>query len=287
MSKAPLVALVGRHRLASELRELRRRAGLTTTALAGRIDISQSKVSKVENAKSTIPAAEAKSWARACGASAKEAERIAGLARNALSDVVDNRSATRTGLAPVQHEWAALEQLATTIRDYDPLTVPGLLQTAAYTRRLWEIGKFADAEIPSAVAAWVERQSVLYDPGHHFEFVIAEVALRWRVAEPRLYLAQIDRLTTIATLPNVDIRILPLDRELPAWRSHGFTLFEERSDGGDPLCLVETMTAAVTVSEPADLAQYKDAFADLRAAALAGEDALELLRTVRAALPAS
>jgi transcriptional regulator with XRE-family HTH domain len=281
LAKGPLALLVERHRLASDLRELRRRSGLSSTAIAQRIGVSQPKVSRVENAKAVVSVSEAEAWARACGASAEETVRLAELAGRALAEVVNYRSAIREGLPPVQREIAALEHLATTIRVYTPLIVPGLLQTAAYAQRLYEIGGYPASEIPSAVAARVERQSVLYDRSHRFEFLIAEPALRWRLAPPDVYLAQIDRIATVVTLPNVEIGILPEGEELPALRWHDFVLFEDRSDGGDPMALVETVTAVVNVSEPEDLERYRQAFSQLWAGATRGRAALPFLARLR------
>ena len=174
-----------------------------------------------------------------------------------------------------------MESQSATIKEYAPLTIPGLLETAAYAHLLYEIGKFPADEIPGAVSARIERQSVLYNRNHQFDYVIAEAALRWRVAGPDVYLAQIDRLINLETLPNVNISVLPMDQELPVRRWHGFVLFEDREDGGDPMGLIETMTSALTVSEPDELIQYREVFAELQHAAVSGRDAVDVLTTVR------
>lgn len=181
----------------------------------------------------------------------------------------------------MQAEWGALEAVSGTIKEYAPLTIPGLLETAAYAQLLYEIGKFPAAEVPSAVAARLERQSVLYNKAHQFHFIIAEVALRWRVAGPDVYLPQLDRIISLATLPNVHISILPMDQELPMRRWHGFVLFEDREDDGDPLGLIETMTSALTVSEPTELNQYGEVFDELQRAAARSQDAIGIMSAIR------
>jgi transcriptional regulator with XRE-family HTH domain len=281
----PLALLVERHRLAGDLRRLRQGAELSGYELARRLGISQSKVSKIEHGRAAVSVAEVEAWARATGAKTQQVARLAERAERALSEAVSWRGAIRAGLPRLQEEVAALEAVCGVVRSYHPVLVPGLLQTAEYARCVYEGGDTENRpDIPAAVAARVERQAVLYDRVHRFEFVVSEVALRWRIAPPQVYLAQIDRLRSVDTLPNVGIALLPLSSELRAWHSHGFTLFEERLDGGDPLGHVETLTSGLNVSDAHDLDEYREAFSRLREAALTGGAALALLDDLLAEL---
>lgn len=281
----PLAILVERHRLATDLQRLRRAAGLSGYELARRLGISQSKVSKIEHAHAAISVAEVEAWGRVTSAKSEQIVRLAERAERALSEAVNWRGAMREGLPRLQEEVASLEAVSATVRSYHPVLVPGLLQTAEYARRIYEAGQVEDRpDIAAAVAARIERQAVLYQQAHRFEFVVPEVALRWRIAPPGVYLAQLDRISSVATLPNVEVGILPLTAEIPVWHSHGFTLFEERFDGGDALAHVETLTAGVNVSDAADLDEYRQAFAELRRAALTSHEALSLVAEVMADL---
>jgi hypothetical protein len=65
--------------------------------------------------------------------------------------------------------------------------------------------------------------------------------------------------------------------ETPAWDSHGFTIFEDRVDDGDPFVHVETLTAGLNITEPTDVQAYRQMFDRLRELALDREDAKGLL----------
>lgn len=57
---------------------------------------------------------------------------------------------------------------------------------------------------------------------------------------------------------------------------HGFAVY------GDEAVSVETFTAEVTITDPDDVAAYRDAFAAVERAAVVGDEARALLAAVRA-----
>ncbi|MFN2497073.1 MAG: DUF5753 domain-containing protein, partial [Pseudonocardiaceae bacterium] len=202
-------------------------------------------------------------------------------AEAASTETVTLRAARTRGLGRLQQDGREFEASATSILIFQPVLVPRLLQVPEYARRIFSAGKpsHSPAEIATAVAARMDRQLVLYEGKTHFEFVIAEAALRWRVGPPLLMLAQLDRITALAGLDNVEIAVVPLDSEVDAWHEHGFTLLADRPDD-DPVVHVETQTSAVTTTDLNEVAFYRNAFARLREAALHGPEADALLRRV-------
>jgi hypothetical protein len=93
-------------------------------------------------------------------------------------------------------------------------------------------------------------------------------------------LAQLDRITAIAGLDSVDVRVIALDTELDTWHEHGFSLTEDRAED-DPVVTIETQTSQVITTDPAEVAFYRDAFVRLWAAALHGTDVDALLQPLR------
>jgi transcriptional regulator with XRE-family HTH domain len=276
-----------RTRLAAELHRLRLEAGLSTYKLAARLGLSQSKVTRMETGRTGAPVADVRAWAEATGADAELVATLAEQAERALTEAVAFRGAIRERLPRQQAEIGELERSAGTLRQYQPLVVPGLLQTAEYARRMFG-SKYpsGDPAIQLAVAARIERQVILYDETKRFEFVMAEPALRWRVGPVQVQLAQLDRIRTLATMTNVFVGVLPLSAEVPGWAWHGFSMYDDRPDG-DPLVHVETLSAALNLSEPDDVTLYRDTFVRLREASVSGEAALELLAEVMTQLRAS
>src|SRR5439155_5602813 len=125
------------------------------------------------------------------------------------------------GLAALQQDVRELEASVRTILNFPPLIVPGLMQVPEYARRIFAAGDpEGRLDVAAAIAARMDRQIVLYEESRRFEFVVAEAALRWRVAPVSVMLAQIDRVMAVAGLGAVTLGVLPLTSD--AWHEHGF-----------------------------------------------------------------
>jgi transcriptional regulator with XRE-family HTH domain len=277
-----------RGRLAAELKRLRERAGLTQREVASRVGWSQSKVVFLETARRSAKPGDVAAWAQALGLRAEEAEELVQRAERAQAEVVNWRRALRegpAGLDGLQREWAALERLARTFREYQPLLVPGLLQTAEYARRAFLAEEPDRDDIGVAVAARLERQTILYEPSHSFEFLLSEAALRWRVGPQPVHVAQLDRIQQVATLSNVHLGVIPMDVEAAIWRYHPFVMLEDlRDEEGadeDDLVLAETLSYNVFVRDEETVERYRQAFRRLQGVALTGEPAARILRAAQ------
>ena len=288
----PSELLFERRRLATRLQQLREVAGLTTYQLASRLGVSQSKVSKIENARVAVSVRDVEAWARATSVSPEKTTELVERAELALTEAVNWRSALREGLPVKQRQVGELERAATVIRSFQLAVIPGLLQTAEYARRMF-VGHHPAGrpDIGAAVAARLERQAILYNETKRFEFIITEAVLRWRVGPIPMTLAQLDRLRSLATLPNVAVGIIPLAAEVPVWHGSAFTLFEfeDDEDDGDANSLVhvELLTSWTNVSDPNDVGAYREAFQRLRDAAIFDEAAQALLTAIMDDLHAS
>jgi transcriptional regulator with XRE-family HTH domain len=268
-----------RAKLADELRRLRLRAGLSTYELGRRLGISQSKISKIENGRAAASIADVMAWADSTGAADNVTE-LAQRAEDALTEAVAWRGALPDGdLAAKQHDVMDLERSTNFLHAFQLGLVPGLLQTAAYSRAVFLAHEPADPNaVGPAVAARMDRQDVLWDETRQFEFLIAEEALRWRPGSTEVMLSQIDRIRNIATLANVAIGIIPLDARPWVWHTHSFTLFEA-VDGGESLVHVEMLTAGLNVTSAEDVAAFQAALEKLRSIAVFGAAADENLRS--------
>jgi Domain of unknown function (DUF5753) len=155
--------------------------------------------------------AEIEAWARATAATADDVGELAAATLEQIATEARSwRLVNRLGLAPRQREIAELEKSAHTIRIFQPVMVPGLLQIADYARRVMEMTYTAGPDIPAAVAVRMQRQTILYDQDKRFEFIVTEGALRWRPGPAKLMRAQLDRLASLASLPNVTLNLVGL-----------------------------------------------------------------------------
>jgi transcriptional regulator with XRE-family HTH domain len=227
--------------------------------LADLAGLTQSKISRVERGLSLPSVDEVRAWATACDATTDELGGLAAALEQVATSATSWRILHRLGVAQKQTEIAELERQASHIQTFQPAMIPGLLQTADYARRLL-VDAFPDST-PHDIQARLERQSILYDEGKRFEFIITAAALQWRPENVNLQ-AQLAYLDSTATLPNVNIRVLPVGAPSPPVL-HPFVIWELP---GEVLVSVETYSAELWVREAADVARYQHVWSQLASA---------------------
>lgn len=228
----------------------------------------------------SIPVAVAEAWVRAAGAEGPDLAAVIELAEAAATQTISWRKAVTRGLVRLQQDSRQAEASAATIRNYQTLGIPGLLQVPEYSRRLLAAGypRPGPEEVAAAVKARMDRQVILYDESRCFEFVMGAAALYWRPGPASLMRAQLDRVSIVAGLANVTVSVIPLGTEVAdVWCDHSFNIFDDREDAQDPFVHAETLTTPVNVTDPADVAAYQDAFRRLQDAAVTGDNARQLI----------
>lgn len=254
------------------MRELREAAGISGKRLAAVAGVTQPTISKIETGK-MLPSVEmVNRLAEAIGLDTEVREDLLEELARISTDIATWRRSGGRGEAK-QTMLAERERTTTTRRSFHPAVVPGLLQTAEYARQIFARSMFlTDEEMTRAVAARMERQTLLYSAGHRFEFLITEAALRVRIGPDEVMRAQLDRLVNVSTLTNVRLGIVPWSAELPRVALHGFAIFD-----GERVA-VETYTSELTLTDPRDIETYIRLLEDLSTVALFDEDARTLLR---------
>ena len=269
-----------RDRLATELRRTRMMSGLSGRDLAQKIDISQSKISRIESGAAFPSVPEVRAWAEAVQASDETLYLLMALTEEAHTAVARwrNEFCDRPHL---QDDVRRIESTAARVLTFQPSVVPGLLQTAEYARRLFEMFQepaYTPDKLAAAVMARMERQLPLHDPARTFDFLITEAALRWRPSTRPLLAAQVDRISTLSTLDNVSVGVLPLAMPAQVPYTHAFTLYEPASDDDDVLINVEMIHADMQLSNVSDVYAFRRRWATLHGSALHGDEARAFLQ---------
>ncbi len=177
-------------------------------------------------------------------------------------------------------EAAYLEGIATTIRLYEPMFVPGLLQTPAYARAVFLAGfPFApDEEIDSWVAGRMARQRILDHPTDPMLWAILdEGVIRRKAGGSAVMSDQLEHVSHMAQKRRIGLQVLPLDVGAPVLDSM-LTLmtFED----APPVAYSEGAMSGNLLDDPAVVAQCALAYDHARAAALSPEASLSLIRSV-------
>ncbi|OSZ62169.1 hypothetical protein OQI_01580 [Streptomyces pharetrae CZA14] len=256
--------------LGARLRALRADAGLTGAALAQRAGVGQPAVSKVENGRMVPSFDVLDRLSRALGLD----ESTAGEVRELLAAV---EAAVGTGPEFEEDVSASLVvdeavRGARLVRSFQCVVLPAMLQSAEYARHVFLASPGLDAAaVGRAVAARVDRQSLLYEPGRESVFVLTEAVLRTWPGAPSLMLAQLDRLLAVESLDTVRLGVIPWRRPVPVLPRHGFTLCDRRA------VVIEGFPGERVSTEADDLAFHEEMFSRFEGAAVFGGEARDLL----------
>ena len=225
---------VRRRRLAAELRRLR--GGHTGTTVAKALGWSPAKVSRYELGQGTFPLEEIEKLLDYYGVTEPRRAQLLALAAEANErawwyDYAD-------ALSPEYMEFIGLEAEAASALAWQVAAVPGLLQTEDYARAVHtahqQVVLMPPGVFERRVAVRMIRQQVLTtrNPPLELSAVIDESVLLRKVGTREVMFTQLLHLAEMAQLPNVEVRILPLESET-SLKADSFVVFGFSSGARD------------------------------------------------------
>jgi Domain of unknown function (DUF5753)/Helix-turn-helix domain len=208
---------VRRRRLAAELRRLR--GNRTGGQVSRGIGWSPTKISRAESGHESIPPPEVEKLLDFYGVEDPLRGRLLELAEDATQrgwweDYADT-------LTPEYLEFIGLEAEAVSSLQWQADVIPGLLQTEAYAQQ--QNRAYQTAVVPTtppsvfdrSIQVRMRRQARLtHEPVLQLSVVLDEAVLLRKIGDREVMRAQLEHLADAADLPNVDLRVMPLDREL-------------------------------------------------------------------------
>ncbi|MFJ6521180.1 helix-turn-helix domain-containing protein [Streptomyces filamentosus] len=111
---------------------------------------------------------------------------------------------------------AKMEAQAVELQLYDPLSIHGLLQTPEYARGLLLMRRpaYTPDELERMIAGRLARQNIFQrDPAPEISFVLEEWTLRRPLGGRELRRPQLERLLEVSQMRNVELQVMPMDRE--------------------------------------------------------------------------
>jgi transcriptional regulator with XRE-family HTH domain len=259
--------MAARRELGDELRRLRgERRG---AEVAARLGWSESKLSRIETARTGISEADLERLLRLYPGSPDEWSRLRELARRGRVRVW--WAPYRSSVAEPYDEYVAFEAEAVAMSEWEAQVVPGLLQTDEYAHAVIEVGaEVRDPEVAQRrIALRMARQSVLTrDPPPRLCVVIDEAVLYREVGGRAVLRRQLQRLLDASQRPEVDLLVLPFSAGSHAALTEAFVIFEFAGGQRAPVVHTEDLIGGQLRTKPADVRVYRDAFADLRGRAL-------------------
>ncbi|MFJ7197404.1 MULTISPECIES: helix-turn-helix domain-containing protein [unclassified Streptomyces] len=266
--------------LGTRLRELRITCPggrLTGAELAVRLGWTQSKISKLENGRQTASSEDLRLWAVATG-HPEVYEELEARLRGFESHVRSWRRQLASGHRPVQDTWNELVAGATTIHEWEPAMVSGMLQTADYARHVFlryaEL-QYSVRDTEEAVRSRMQRQEWLYRPGKRLHVLIWEPALRSLICPPHVLAAQLDRLAGVIGMDTVHLGIVPLHAPVKVPPANGFWCFDGR------LVVAEDWHAELWLDDSDTITTYQRVWQTLSESAVFGAEAQHVIAQAR------
>lgn len=272
-------------RLAVELMRRREASGLSREEAARRLEWSTSTIFRIETGRSRPQPGNVRVLLDLYGVTGSERDGLIQLAREArqpgwwhsFRDVLPNPYEVYIGL----------EGGAASIRNFEPVVVPGLLQTEDYARATFKGGprELERDEIERRVEVRLARQQILTRDGRpRLWAVIDEAVIHRLVGDPAVMRAQLGHLIDTAEQGKTTVQVVPFRAGAHAGTTGPFVILDFPEPTDPSVVYVETLAGDIYLEERVDVNRYTIAFDRLLAAALHPDDSVRLIQQVAAAM---
>jgi transcriptional regulator with XRE-family HTH domain len=268
-------ASVRARELGSELKRYREKAGMSAQWLALSVGWSASKVSRMEGGTRGASDVDVAIYLARCDVPRPERDRLLRLARQSDEEYRLQDHGER--LPDELYSLIELEATADVIAAFEPMVVPGLLQTEDYIRELLRCGRNpAGGEFEVRVRARLARQRILHRRWPpRLGFFVHENALRSVIGSARVMNEQLLHLALTSSWPRCEVRVIEA-AEMPVGAFGGaFRLM--RFAHHRPVAYAQTLTASLFLEDAEQIRCYADVLGELAVRALIGGQSREWL----------
>lgn len=281
MTEGPRPA-VKRRRLRAELRNARQAADLTQDQVAEAMDWSPSKIIRIEAGSVGVSTNDMKALLRLFNITDPvRTEELLALAR-----VARERSTTFRDAPPRLLQFIEYEASASVIRGFQPLLVPGLLQTEEYARAVFQqlMVRPSKAEVEAMVKVRMKRQEFLSRPDlKQFLFVLDEAVLRRQVGGEAVMRHQVRHLSEMAKGPNVTLEVVLFNAGAHPGMQGPFGIFEFPEAEIDDVLYLETSRGELIIrDEPDEISAHEERLDGLQRLSLGRKGSQDFLDNMAA-----
>jgi transcriptional regulator with XRE-family HTH domain len=274
---------VQRRRLRTELRRARQEAGLTQDQVSTALEMSLSKVIRIE--------------AGTVGVSANDLRALLNLYNVRDRDELDNlltlaragrerpwQSKYRDVASPRLLQFIEFEAAASITRNFQPLMVPGLLQTSEYARIMLrvlnpDLPDKPSVDIDTLLEVRMKRQELLdREDSPELFFILDEAATRRLVGGKDVMFKQLRQLIELAARPRITVEVLPFSAGAYPGLNGSFVI-QEFPDPADADVLYQEGPQGEEISsdDPELISHYREIFEELRHLSLGPQGSLNFL----------
>jgi transcriptional regulator with XRE-family HTH domain len=268
-------------RLGTALRQYRQAAKFDQPQAAEVIASSQARISRVESGHATPRVIEVRLLLDAYGVNDPEV-------RIKLEDLAKHSKNRGWWLEHAEHlrpdyvDHIALEDDATYIREWQPVMVPGLLQTSAYAEAVVAGGPhYIDPErAAELVKVRLGRQAKIEEGGASYTAILWEAVVAHPLVSVEIHREQLSAILEIGKRKNVTVQVLPFSAGVLAGYSCGFYSFSFDEEPMVEAVAMDNLRGTSVLEGAEDLAAYTNAYDLLRSSALAPDASAKLIRGI-------
>lgn len=263
--------VVQRAILTSELQRLRLDNGATQEQVAAALDWSTSKLIRIEGGTVGVSTTDLQALLRFYGIQDGDPliQKLTDIAREARQR--GWWALYKNELESDYLKYIGYEMGASTIRDFQPLVVPGLLQTEEYANALTVEFVSSPAQRDVVVEVRMQRQEEIFNRARPPQVmtVIDEAVLRRRVGgqvDPGVMPRQLRHLLEMLDEPNVTVEIIPFAKGAHFGMRGEFTILQFADERLDDVLYLEKagVSDLTVVDRDARVTDYRAAYENLR-----------------------
>lgn len=272
-----------RKKLGIELRRLRQGANISADEAASQLELSASTISRGETGIVTIHPRDVDAMLRLYGvADGRKREALLALARKSRERGWWHHY--RNVLSGDLVNYISVEYGASTISSFQTMLLPGLLQTADYTRAVAAVlpRQAKPAVVERLVEMRIRRQEMLLereDP-MPLRVVLDESVLHRPIGSPKVMKGQLRHLVEVAEGDNVTLQIMPYSAGMHAGLGGPFTLFGFAEPMNLAIVHVENHVNFLLVEDEPDIRHYELVFHRVQESALPAAESLALVEHI-------
>lgn len=282
---------VARRRVRLVLRRARQeRTDLSQGDVAARLGWSLSKVQRIESGEVAVSPTDLRALTDLYGGfSAEEFEELAEDSRLSRRQRWWTAPEYREHLTPATIKLMGFEAQAAAIRVYQPVLVPGVLQTeaaAAFVLGFWNPDGPAERLKVRHEVRVLRRQLVIErrDPPAYYVLLDESVLLR-DVGGPRLALGQMEMLEALAHRPDVHLQVIPLAEGALLGQLGPFMILDlDENDQDDAILYRENWNSDEIIDDHRVIRTHRGYFETMWASALSEDVSLNVIAAKAAAL---
>jgi hypothetical protein len=279
---------VPRRQLGRLLRQYRTEAGVTLDGAAEQLECSRQKIWRIEVGAGPVRRLDVKAMCELYGVPPEMVDVLVTLAAETKNQGWWN--AYGEAVPTWFQLFVGLEASASRLRQFEETLIPGLLQTRGYAIALFRRRpEMSEDERERAVEVRLQRQSLLarrLPPAPQFEAILSEAAVRRTIGDRTARIDQLDHLIAVNDLANISVRVLPLAVGPHRGAVAGsFVILDFPPGNGrrpvEPATVYsESLTGALYLDRPTDVAAYRDVWASLDELALDERESTKMIKQI-------